>query len=169
MIVVGLVMAMAMLVQQMVLVHSHESFWNDYQADWKVADFAQERHHYDDNAENTNYTWVDDEQSQNASIGNTSTADRRRRRIPRLQQQLLEQQQRARATTANGSANGTTESNGDDNPWLTVLASAGVKVTTEQEKLLPELDKNWKELFGMEPIILGMETVRTWDVTGLVW
>jgi hypothetical protein len=140
------------------LVHNHESLWNDFQTDWKVADFAQERHHHND-VENTNYTWVEFD-----SVGNRSTAARRR--IPRLQQLVLEQ--RARTATANGSALITTaqvvegdkeESNAAD-AWRTVLANAGVKVTTEQEKLLPELDKNWKELFGMEPIILGMETVR---------
>jgi hypothetical protein len=162
MIVIGLAMAVAMLIQQMVLVHNHESFWNDFNADWKVANFAQERHHYDD-VENTNYTWVDEQQnSNNASIGNRSTAFRRRR-IPRLQQLVLEQRARTAST-----ANGSDVSNAiDENPWRTVLASAGVKVTTEQEKLLPELDQNWKELFGMEPIILGMETVRTWG-SGLV-
>lgn len=86
-----------------------------------------------------------------------------------MQQQLvlLEQQQRARtAATANGSDVSNAATADDINPWRTVLASAGVQVTAEQEKLLPELDKNWKELFGMEPIIMGMETVRTW---GMDW
>lgn len=91
--------------------------------------FAQERHHHDE-AEDTNYTWVQEDRRR--------TADE--------------------VLTVNSTTN---DEEDEANPWMKILANAGVEVSAEQEAFLPELHRDWKELFGMEPKILGMETVSS--------
>jgi hypothetical protein len=148
-----LVLAMSMLVQQMVWVHSHDSFWSDFHADWKLADFAQERHHHEV-AEDTNYTWINNQEvneesrRKNRRISSSTTI---KKNDTAAHGEEHEQEEITSTTASNSNMS---------NHWRTILASAGVPVSAEQEMLLPALANDWKELFGLEPIILGMETVR---------
>lgn len=136
MILVGIALATSMLVQQMAFVvrHNGDFFSMDDHppTHWKLVGFEQERHHHNE-AEDTNYTWINEAEHRDSASFDTN--------------ELLKPDGNSTSTTV-------------ENPWMKILRNANVQVSIEQENLLPELENDWKELFGMEPKILGMETVR---------